>query len=286
MQRLREHATFILLAILVFATAFIWHDALADHRGVLTVAFLDIGQGDSIYIEGPTGIQLLVDGGPDRTVLSRLGEVMPFGDRSLDAVLATHPDQDHIAGLVDVLSSYQVGHFFEPGISNDTNAYTALESAVARDGVPKTLARRGMKVELGGGAEFDVLFPDRDITSGETNDDSVVGEVRYGKTCFLLTGDAPTKSIETYLLYTLRDAHLQCDVLKLGHHGSKYSSGTAWLQAVSPSVAVVSAGKGNRYGHPNSETLARVEALYIPVVSTIESGTVRFESDGETITQK
>ncbi len=230
-------------------------------------------------------MQVIVDGGPDRTVLARLGEVVPPYDRSIDAVIATHPDKDHIAGLVDILSRYHVAHFFEPGIPNDTAAYAALERAVALSGTPKTLARRGTKFLLGGGAELRILFPDRGIESDDTNDGSIVAEVRYGKTCFLLTGDAPTKTVESYVLYALKEEHLSCDVLKLGHHGSKYSSGTAFLSAVAPSVAVISAGKDNRYGHPAKETLDRVEVLGIPYLSTASSGTVRFKSDGKKIWQ-
>ena len=286
MQRLREHAPLVFLGALCIATAFIWQSAFAETPGKLMVAFLNVGQGDSIYIEGPDGTQLLVDGGPDRTVLSRLGSIMPLADRSIDVVIATHPDQDHISGLVDVLSLYDVRSVFEPGIGKDTNAYKAFEDAVAEKHIPRILARRGMRVPLGGGAEFHVLFPDRDIESDDTNDDSIVAEVRYGSTCFLLTGDAPTKTVESYILYTLKDEHLRCDVLKLGHHGSNGSSGIAFLSAVSPAAAVVSAGKGNRYGHPAPDVLARVASLDIPLLSTIDEGTIVFESDGKVIRER
>ena len=286
MQRLREHAPLVFLGALCIVTAFIWQSAFAKTPGKLTVAFLNVGQGDSIYIEGPDGTQLLVDGGPDRTVLSRLGSIMPLADRSIDVVIATHPDQDHISGLVDVLSLYDVHYVFEPGIGKDTNAYKALEHVVAEKQIPRILARRGMRIPLGGGAEFRILFPDRDIESDDTNDDSIVAEVRYGKTCFLLTGDAPTKTVESYILYVLKDEHLRCDVLKLGHHGSSGSSGIAFLSAVSPAAAVVSAGKGNRYGHPAPDVLARVASLDIPLLSTIDEGTIVFESDGKVIRER
>ena len=286
MQKIKEQLPIFFFAILFFTTVFIWYVLLREDRaGTLTVAFLDIGQGDSIYIEGPDGTQVIVDGGPDRNVLARLGEVMPPYDRSIDAVIATHPDKDHIAGLVDILSYYRVSHFFEPGIANDTAVYTALEKTVVLQGIPKTLARRGMRISLGDGAELQILFPDRDIESDDTNDASVVAEVRYGRTCFLLTGDAPTKTAESYILYTLADSRLPCDVLKLGHHGSKYSNGAAFLSVVAPSVAVISVGKDNRYGHPARETLERVETLGIPYLSTVTSGTILFKSDGEKIWQ-
>src|SRR3989338_87256 len=188
MQRLREHAPLVFLGALCIATAFIWQSAFAETPGELPGALLYVGQGDSLYIEGPDGTQLLVDGGPDRTVLSRLGSIMPLADRSLDAVIATHPDQDHISGLVDVLSLYDVHYVFEPGIGKDTNAYKALEHVVAEKQIPRILARRGMRIPLGGGAEFRILFPDRAIESDDPNDDFIVSEVRYGSTRFLLTG--------------------------------------------------------------------------------------------------
>ncbi len=248
--------------------------------GVLSVSFFSVGQGDSIYIEGPNGTQVLIDGGPDKIVLSRLGDTMSFYDRSIDAVIATHPDKDHIAGLVDVLERYDISYFFEPGIGSDTAVYAALENIVAEKKIPKIFPRRGMKLELGGGAELEILFPDRNVVEGETNTMSIIASVRYGETCFLLTGDAP-KQIERYLV-ALGEEKIRCDVLKAGHHGSRTSTSAEFLAAVAPTFGVISAGANNRYGHPHAEVLKSFSDAGVEILDTME-GPIRFISDGKTL---
>jgi competence protein ComEC len=276
---LRSHAPLAVLFGLFCAAIFLAAFSYAEEGdGTLSVSFFDVGQGDAIYIEGPTGIQVLIDGGPDKTVLSELGEAMPFYDRTLDILIATHPDKDHIAGFIDVLDRYEVSYFFEPGIGSDTAAYAALKSAVAQEeGLQKIFPRKGMILELGEGARLEVLFPDRDIFKGETNTMSVIAVLRYGKTCFLFSGDAP-KQVERYIL-ALHGANLKCDVLKAGHHGSRTSTSAEFVAAVAPSFAVISAGKDNRYGHPHREVIDIFREAESEILSTAD-GTVSFTSDG------
>lgn len=131
MHFLRRYGHFLIVAILLAANLLIWRGVtISAEAPLLTVAFLDIGQGDSIYIEAPNGNQLLVDGGAGGVVLSELAEVMPIGDRSLDIVIGTHPDKDHIGGLLDVIRSYEVGQFLEPGVSADTLIYKELKRTI------------------------------------------------------------------------------------------------------------------------------------------------------------
>lgn len=277
-----------LLGIIVFfliLNAFVWVAFFHKPEGVLKVSFLDVGQGDAILIQSPTGKQMLVDGGRDRAVLRELPKAMGFFDRTIDVVVETHPDADHIGGLPGVFERYRVLAFLEPGIPNDTNAAAALVDAVAREsGIQTTLARKGQRIDLGGGAYADILFPDRDVSTYETNTGSVVMRVVYGDTSFMLTGDSP-RDIEEYLVGREGEG-LRSDVLKAGHHGSRNSSSALWLKTVAPSVVVISAGKDNPYGHPHEETLARIRAQGADVVSTMNEGTVVFLSDGETITRK
>jgi competence protein ComEC len=167
----------------------------------LKVSFLNIGQGDSILIQGPTGIKMLVDGGPDRSVLRELSKVLLPWDRKFDVLVSTHPDKDHISGLGDVLARYAVAHFLEPGIPDKTAiSHHVMDSVSKESGLVHTIVKRGMRLHLGGDAYADVLFPDRDESSQkETNDGSVVLHIVYGSTSFLLTGDLPS-TYEDYLV--------------------------------------------------------------------------------------
>lgn len=247
----------------------------------LSVAFLDVGQGDSILIEGPTGVQVLIDGGADRAVLRELGRRLPFFDRSLDAVVATHPDQDHIGGLSDLFARYEVGTYVESGNSADTSAYRALERWVQTKNTARVSARAGARLLLGGGAYADILFPDRDVSNVESNTASIIMRVVYGDTAFMLTGDAPS-AIERHVV-SLYQGGLKSDVLKAGHHGSKTSSDEGFIQAVAPAYAVFSRGCDNRYGHPAAEIVGRFVDLGIPTLDTCAEGTIVFRSNGKAL---
>lgn len=269
-------ARIVLIGILIFGNIFVW--TVSPPHG-LKVSFLNIGQGDSIFIEGPTGIQMLIDAGPpDKSVLRELGSVMPVFDRSIDAVVETHPDQDHLGGISDVFERYQVGTFLEPGIPNDTKATKATVLAVQKSGAKDVLARRGMRLILGGGAYADILFPDRDVSKIETNTGSIVMRVVYGNTSFLLNGDSP-QVIEKYLV-SIDGKNLQSTVLKAGHHGSKNSSAPEFVRAVNPEYGVFSRGCDNKYGHPAPQVVDLFQSLNIPTLDTCKSGRVTFVSDG------
>lgn len=252
----------------------------------LTVSFLDVGQGDAIYVRAPNGADVLIDGGADTDVLSALSRVMPFFDRSIDIVLATHADKDHIGGLPAVLERFAVGTIMESGTVAETAIYDAWEAGVLNEGAGRILARAGMRVMLDPAREIytDVLFPDQDVSSWEPNDGSIIAKLVYGERSFLLTGDAPSR-IEAYLLFQ-KGADVTADVLKLGHHGSKTSSAEAFIEAVSPRYAIVSAECGNRYGHPHQDVVARVDAAGIERLGTCEKGTIVFKTDGNDLSVK
>ena len=282
----RRPAAYIPLCVLaVLLNVVAWVAVLFPSTPTLEVSFLDVGQGDAIFIEGPSGMQMLIDGGLDRSVLRELGKRMGLLDRSIDVVVETHPDADHIGGLPGVLAAYRVGAFIEPGIINDTTPTRALEDAVAREPIlHPVIARQGMRIQLGGGAYADILFPDRAVEEAETNTGSIIMRVAYGDTSFMLTGDAPS-SIEEWLV-RLYGSALGSDVLKAGHHGSRTSSSAPFLAAVNPEVVVISAGKDNQYGHPHADVVSRIEESGAAMLSTATEGTVRFVSDGRVIRQK
>ncbi len=274
-----------LFSALLILNGVVWQAVLATgNAGTLAVSFLDVGQGDSIFIQSPSGAQVLIDGGPDRSVLRQLGQVMPWWDRTIDMVVATHPDADHISGLVDVLQRYRVSYILEPGVRGDTPQAESMLHAVAKENAVYMHARRGQVIDLGDDSRLEILFPDRDVSGLETNTASIVARLVYGEASFMLTGDSPD-SIEKYLVQ-LDSSGLKSDVLKAGHHGSKTSSSLLFVGFVSPEYAVFSRGCDNAYGHPHQYVIDLFERFKTKKLDTCEDGRVTFVSDGETVTRE
>lgn len=270
----------ILYLVIASAAALAWM-AYSAPKGSLTIAFLDVGQGDSIFIQSPTGRQVLIDGGINRDVLSQLASVMPFFDRSIDVVMATHPDKDHIGGLPYVFERYEVDVVIDPGLEASSESYDFyVDARTKEEGVVYREARRGDVIDLGGGAYIRILFPDVDTDGMETNSASIIAQLIYGETEAMLTGDAPDE-VERHLASI--DSTLQSDILKVGHHGSKTSTSQEFLDAVVPSYAIISAGKDNTYGHPHADVVARLVAASTTILTTFEEGSIVFESDGKTL---
>ena len=288
MQRLKAQGVWYLLLGFLIVAVVIWSFVLEDRKGdVLTVAFLDVGQGDAVYIEAPNGNQVLIDGGANAKVLRELSRIIPFYDRSIDIVIATHPDTDHIGGLSDVLERFDVNYIFQSGVAGDSNTYDSFVRFIKQEvtgGAQRILARRGQVIVLDEGVELHILFPDRDVSEVESNAGSIILQLVYGETEFMLTGDSP-QAIEKYLV-GIDGVNLRSDVLKVGHHGSKTSSAESFLAAVLPEYAIISAGANNRYGHPHVEVLGNFESIESKLLSTFESGTIIFESDGESVTMR
>ncbi|MCD5384434.1 MAG: MBL fold metallo-hydrolase [Candidatus Pacebacteria bacterium] len=277
---------FSIILILIFIVALVWVSVYRlQDASTMTVAFLDVGQGDSIFIESPSGVQVLIDGGASNGVLRELSKVMPFYDRSINMVLATHPDTDHIGGLLSILKRYKVKYIARPGVAHDASAADSLLLEIAKeknDGAVEMLARRGQVYDLGQGeagrVELHILFPDRDVSNVESNLASVVARLTYGETSVLLTGDS-SKAIENYLV-SLSGVELKSDILKLGHHGSNTSSAKSFLGYVDPQWGIISAGENNRYGHPHQDVMDRIGQFKIIPLSTAERGTIIFKSNG------
>lgn len=282
----KKYFQWIIIAVFIFLDIVIWVAAIrADRHGELTVAFLDVGQGDAIYIEAPNGNQVLIDGGPtESSVMRALGQVMPFYDRSLDLVLATHPDQDHIGGLPSVIDHMNVSGVVTTENNAKTGVYAAFEKIISEKKVRRILARRGERFILDNGVVLEILFPTQNVWGWETNKSSIVARLSYGDEPFLLTGDAP-QAIEKYLV-NIDGGALRANVLKLGHHGSRTSSAREFLSATNPDYAIISAGLNNRYGHPHKEVIALLAELKIQSRSTIDSGTIVFKTDGTNLILK
>lgn len=282
-----KHALPLCLFVLVIVNIAVWSGfIIPEKHPVLKVSFLDIGQGDAIYIEAPNGKQMLVDGGPDKTTLLRLRKVMPFFDKSIDVLVVTNPDKDHIGGFIDVLRKYEVSVVVEPGTISKTETYKVLTEKIEKEKAEKVIARREQEIVLDSeyGVKLVILFPDRDVRALSTNDGSIIAKLIYGNTSVMLQGDAP-KEMEQYVMSLEQKqkgnvSFLDSDILKVGHHGSYTSSDGSYVKAVSPFVAVASLGKDNRYGHPHKETVETFSLLGVSLLRTDEEGTITFISDG------
>lgn len=278
LSHIREYLRWYFLAFLVLASIILCFVVLhEDRRGIMTVAFLDIGQGDSIFIESPTGTQVLVDGGPGRNLMKAIPKVLPFYDRSVDMIVVTNPDKDHYEGFIGFLRKYSTDVVLEPGTSNPSGTYKALEDEIIQKKIPKIVALKGQEIDLGGGAYLEVVFPDRDVSGLSSNDGSIVMKLVYGKTSVMLQGDSTTK-IEEYLVS--KGENIQSDILKAGHHGSRTSSSEVYVAAVKPKWTIISSGVDNSYGHPHKETLETMNKFGIETFDTCNNGTIIFKSDG------
>lgn len=275
----------ILVLILSVAVALVWYSVVRTARHDLIVSFLDVGQGDSIYIETPSGRQMLIDGGKGVSVIRELSQVVPFWDRTLDVVVATHPDADHIGGLIEILPRYHVDRVITSSVLDAEGSDSKeFERLMVEEHAENLVAQRGELIDLGDGVLLEILFPDREVARIETNTGSVIARLSYGDTSFMLTGDSP-QAIEEYLAQ-LDGTQLRSNVLKVGHHGSKTSSAPLFLGYVDAEYAVISRGCENSYGHPHQEVLDALARFQMEVLDTCEDGTITFLSDGATVRRK
>ncbi len=273
-------AAVVLLVLALFA----WR-SLPD--GHLHVAFLDVGQGDAIFIQSPSGRQVLVDGGPsEQALLPQLGRQMPFWDRTLDVVMLTHPDADHITGLVPVLERYEVDMVIFRQVEGASEVYEHWLQLVEKEGAAVYRGEAGLRLMLDEGLEMVVLHPGAELTGGtegDFNNDSIVARLTYGPVSVLLPGDIG-REVEHRLV--AGGAPLDSTILKVAHHGSCDSTSLEFLGAVNPEVVVISVGKDNRFNHPCAVVLERLELALDkaegnpPLYRTDEHGTIEVITDG------
>jgi len=270
---------YFILIILFSGAVFIWFAifTFADNE-FLEVCFFDVGQGDSIFIETPNRKQILIDGGPDKTILEKLNKAMPFYDRTIDLLILTHPDADHITGLVSALEYYDVKYILTSGIENDTAVYKKWRDLIKEKNIPLILAQSGQKIFLDQDIFLEIIWPEQSLIesfSKPTNNASVVGRLVYGDIEFLLTGDIE-KKVEQHLIS--QNLNLESDIFKVPHHGSKTSSSYNFIKMINPQISVISVGEDNRYKHPNDEVLERLKDSVI--YRTDKDGDIKILTDG------
>jgi len=254
---------------------------------LMTVSYLSVGQGDATFVETPSGLKYLIDvsGGPQ--ILEALSKELSFMEKRIDGVFLTHMDADHISGLVPVLEYYDVGEIFISTQFDKESLYGVLEEYVEETKNPVIMhyidGTNRIILDEKAGVLIDVIFPIPDYPFNDRNDRSFVLNLIFGETKFLFTGDASTE-IENYLVEQ-KSSSLDADILQVGHHGSNTSSSEFFLKTVSPTYAVISAGKDNDFGHPHQEVIERILELEIKMVETVEDNQV-FVTDGGSVARR
>lgn len=254
-----------------------------NDRQNLEVDFLDVGQGDAILIKTPFEQNILIDGGPSSKVLAELGANLAFFDKKIDLVVLTHPHSDHVAGLVEVLRRYQVKKVLLTGVTHTAPDYLAFLKEIEIQNIPVELAAGLRDINLGQDLTLKLLYPLENLENQKVenlNSTSIVAKLFYKNNTFLLTGDAD-EPVEANMLAAKID--LRAQVLKVGHHGSKYSSSEPFLDAVNSQYAVISVGANNDFGHPHLRVLDNLQKRKIEILRTDQLGTIRMISDGDNI---
>ena len=242
---------------------------------------MDVGQGDAVLIEAPGEKRVLIDAG---TAGSKVADkLLARGITSLNLAVSTHPHADHIGGMADVLKKLEIGRYMDNGMTHTTLTYARTMSVVERKDIGYINAVSGRTLQLGDEVKLSIIHPRSSPLRGtrsDLNSNSVVIRMDHKDNCFLFTGDAEEPTERDMLNRGLEP----CEVLKVAHHGSGHSTKSSFLRAVKPKYAAISAGDGNRYGHPDEEALARLKSAEVEVFRTDLSGTITFVSDGKTVT--
>jgi competence protein ComEC len=258
---------------------------------LLEVDFLNVGQGDAELIKTPYGQNILIDGGPDNKILAELGRNLPFLERKIDLVINTHPHDDHVAGLIDVLKKYQVERILMTTATTKAPPFQEFLKVVAAKKTPVIITEGKEKIILGPDIFLEILSPKKNNLGADLNEDSVVvklifrrSQVRRGDSggikTFLFTGDA---GVTTEVKLLAEKADVKADVLKVGHHGSETSSSLDFLRAVAPQFTVIECGVANQFGFPRADTLWRLTKVGSKIFRTDLNGTVKIKTDGLTL---
>jgi len=274
---------YLILLILVLSSAAMYLEAEKSQKGLLAVHFLSVGQGDAVLVETPTGKRLLMDGGPKRNIEMELQKLLPFWDRAIDVITLSHPQSDHLSGLVGLAAEWDVGHAIITGARYANDEYARFLGSLEARGITATLARPGVTLRFGDGVTVETLYPDSPGAlkrAADVNESSAVFRLDFGNISFLFTGDAgfdtEGKLMKKYA------SKLDVDGLKVGHHGSNYASGQEFLRRISPAAAVIQVGE-NSYGHPAPEAIERLKKSGAYTYRTDKDGTVTFVTDGKTV---
>jgi len=266
---------FFSVCLLILLNFFVWKEVFS-FDGLLHVVFFDIGQGDSIFFETPLHHQVLIDGGPSDKVLERLAREMPFWDRSIDLIVLTHPDYDHVRGFLDVLDRYKVDNILWTGGIKETKTFDVWQEKIIQEETNIYIAKKGDIIHFNE-AYLSILYPFSSLLGVNiekgSNETSIVAKLVFKENSFLFTGDISKK--QELLL-----EDVESDVLKVAHHGSKNATSLEFLREVDPYFAIISCGRDNSYGHPHERVLSNLKEFGIVVLRTDKVGNINIAANG------
>lgn len=274
----RSIATLLIVASLLVTNVYLFRLVTTRADGLTHIYILDVGQGDAILIRTADRETILIDGGPNGKILDHLAFILPPWDNDINLLVSTHADADHLAGLIPVLERYDVDQLWYTGAEKDTQTYRRFLELLDVMQIPRDTVHSGDK-EIWENSNLEVIYPLADtlIKSLPSNDAAIVAEFTAGNFDMLLTADISDK-IEKQLLQG--GAIKPAEVLKVSHHGSRFSSTEEFIKAVNPEIAVVSVGASNTYNHPHPETLARYKQSAVPIYRTDLQGIIEIVTDG------
>ena len=268
-----KYLSLIFLVLIGFNT-FVWYHVFIGEQNNLDIYFLDVGQGDSQLVVLPGGVQILIDGGPNKGVLFELSKILPQTDRYIDLVVMTHPQLDHFGGLYDVVERYKIGAFIASNREGESEAWDDFIRLLDEKDIPIVLLGAGDLISFKD-SSLAVLSPNEEfLNHREVNESSLVLGLNSEGVSALFTGDIGFET-ENYLVDTY---DIDTDILKVGHHGSKFSTGLNFLAEATPRISIIGVGK-NRFGHPTGAALSRLRSIGSSVYRTDENGTVHLEAN-------
>lgn len=254
----------------------LWPMVFKDNNKNLIAYFFDVGQGDASYFRTADSQDILIDGGPGSKVLSKLGEAMPYYDKKIELMILSHGHSDHVDGLVDILKRYDVGEVLYYGAKNDYSGYLEFLNLIKEKNIALKNVKAGDEISLGQ-TTIKILVPINYVEGDDLNDSSLVLRLIYGQNSIMMTGDAGSK-IEKDILNN--NADLKSDILKVGHHGSKYSSSTDFLEKVAPNYGIIMVGLKNSYHHPHQTTLDNLNNSGVKIFRTDLDQDIKCVGDG------
>lgn len=242
----------ILIIIILIIIVFLWNGYQKSTHGLLKISVFDIGQGDAILIRTPNNQQILIDGGPSHAIINKLGDELPFWNRSIDMLVSTHPHADHLSGLIEVLDRYKVDQIMTLDTDYDSAEYQIWKDYLEQFSGEIVYANAGQEIEVGD-FKLKVIFPNKEylqIKQDNINNLSIILKIEYGDFSMLFTGDAECKEQMQFL-----DQDIDIDVLKVPHQGAKDGGCKEFMQATTPEKAIISVGQNNQFGHPHPDHL-------------------------------
>lgn len=251
----------------------------------LEVSFIDVGQGDAIFIKTPEKHQVIIDFGSNQGI-NDLNKKIPWWNKKIDLAIITHPHDDHIIGLIQIIKNYKVRNIMYTGIIFDSPAYLELLKEIEKKNIPLLIPQKNQSIKLGKDCNLDILFPWESFLNKEIdnlNNSSIISQLSCQNSKFLFMGDAEIE-VENEILK--KEINIKSDVLKIGHHGSITSSQQEFLEKVAPQIAIIMVGKNNKFNHPSLRVLKRLEKLKIKTFRTDLDGTITIISDGKNIYEK